>query len=273
MNNILNIASLTLKEAIARKIFLWFLGISTFLLLCFAGIFSFVRLEDLTGMVNLKNNAGDQVNTLISNAFKLFIVGYLYFIGFILSIISTSSFIPNMLEKGNIDLLLSKPISRMQLILGKYVGGVLVVLLNIFYLIIGIWLLIGLKFTVWDINFLFVILTVTYTFAVLYSFIILIGIITSSSILAMMLSFLSFFIFSPLLAVRDKFLFITDNKVLEAILGFFYYITPQTSELESITSDLAAGGGIGDFEPIITSYIFMILSIVLSIIIFSKKDY
>ncbi len=273
MRNILLISQYTLREAISRKIFIWFLAISTLILIGFILLFSSVGLDSLTGFAD--KNVMDEAKLLETTAgvFKVFIVGYLYFIGFILSIFSSSGFIPSMLEKGNIDLLLSKPVSRAQLLFGKFSGGLLVVLINIFYLIFGIWLLIGLKFNVWDLDFLLTIPTITYTFGVLYSFIILIGVLTGSSILAMMLTFLIFFIFSPLLTLRDQLYLIVDNKTLELVLDTIYYVVPQTSELQIVTADLALGGSISSYDPIFTSLAFMILSIALGIIIFNKKDY
>jgi hypothetical protein len=66
---------------------------------------------------------------------------------------------------------------------------------------------------------------------------------------------------------------LSNSKVLKIILDGLYYVIPKTSELGSISSDLAVGGGIYDYQPIFTSAIFLILSLALSIIIFSKKDY
>ena len=101
---------------------------------------------------------------------------------------------PIMLEKGNIDLLLSKPMSRTQLLLGKYLGGILVVFINIAFLIIGTWIIISLKFSYWNFNFTFVIIVITFTFAVLYSVVVLFGILFRSSVPGMMIAYFIFLI-------------------------------------------------------------------------------
>lgn len=273
MYNILEITKQTIREAFARKIFIMFAGVSSLVLILFIITFATVGLEDLSGSIQM--DAGRDLGILeeVVGGIKLFIVIPLFGGGLFLSIFSASSFIPNMLEKGNIDVLLSKPISRAQIIFGKFLGGTLVVLVNIAYLVIGIWFLIGLKFGIWHLSFLLTIVTITFAFAVLYSLIILIGILSQSSILAMMLSYVIFFILSPILSIRDQIMMLADSKVLEIILEGLYYIVPKTSELGSITSDIAVGGSIYDFQPIFTSAVFLILSIALSIIIFSKKDY
>ncbi|MBN1302316.1 MAG: ABC transporter permease subunit [Melioribacteraceae bacterium] len=274
MRNILTICNYTFREALSRKIFLTFFGVSSLVLLIFSLIFATVSIEDMLPVVNV--NGENQVDNLVSELtifFKTFIIVPLYGGGLFLSIFSVSSFIPNMLEKGNIDLLLSKPVSRSQIIWGKFAGGSIMVLLNVAYLVTGIWLLIGLKFSDWGMSLLYSIPSITFAFMVLYAMIVLIGILTRSSILAMMLTYLIFFIFSPLLVAREQIYLLFDSEILEFLIDSVYYILPKTSELGKITVDLVQGRGISDYQPIWTSLLFLILNLSLSIITFSKKDY
>ncbi|MGD8778558.1 MAG: ABC transporter permease subunit [Ignavibacteria bacterium] len=273
MKNIYKIAYYTYREALSRKIFLAFFGISTFVLIVFGLIFLFSGIEDLMSITQIEGGERLDFTAKIIDAIKVGIAGPLYGVGLFLAIFAASSFIPNMLEKGSIDVLLSKPLSRNQVILGKFFGGLYIVLINIAYLVIGIWFLLGFKFGNWDASFLMVIPTVTFTFAVLYALIILIGILTQSSILAMMLSYLSFMIFSPILLAREEIAILIDSKFVEYLLDALYYLIPKTSELASITTDMATGDFSFDYQPFLTSAAFMILSLVLSIFIFSKKDY
>ena len=273
MNNILTISNFTIREALSRKIIVTFFAISTFVILIFGLVFALVPFEDLSGMVNA--NGKDPINIAqeIVKGLKLFVVAPLFGGGLFLSIFSAASFIPNMLEKGAVDLILSKPISRAQIILGKFLGGTLIVFINIAYLIISIWLMIIIKFNIWDISFLYSIFTITFTFASLYALIILIGILTQSSVLAMMLSYIIFFVLSPILVARDTISIFLDSKIAETIMDVLYYVIPKTSELGSLTTEIAIGYGIDDFQPILTTLAFTILVLYGSIIIFSKKDY
>ena len=275
MGNIWEITRQTVREAFARKIFIMFASISTLILLLFIVAFISVGAENFGGSIHFESRGmnGTSMVDGIVDGLKIFIVAPLFGLGLFLSIFSVSSFIPAMLEKGNIDVLLSKPIARYQIIFGKFFGGTAVVFVNILYLIGGIWLLLGIKFDVWDPSFLLSTLTITFAFAVLYALIILVGILSQSSILAMMLSYIIFIVLSPILNARDKIMMLSDSKILENILDALYYIIPKTSELGSMTTDIAVGGHIYDYQPIFTSAIFLILSLALSIIIFSKKDY
>ena len=273
MENIILISNFTIREALSRKIIITFFAISTFVILLFAILFSLVSLEDLSGMVS--SNSTDKVNAAkeIVKGLNLFIVAPLFGGGLFLSIFSASSFIPNMLEKGAADLIISKPVSRPQIILGKFIGGSLIVLFNIAYLIIAIWFLVGIKFGIWNPDILYSIITITFTFASLYSLIILIGILTQSSIFAMMLSYLIFFVLSPILTARDTIAAFLDSTILEYFLDVFYYIIPKTSELGTLTTEIAIGYGIDEYQPILTTLAFLLLVLYISIIIFNKKDY
>jgi hypothetical protein len=89
----------------------------------------------------------------------------------------------------------------------------------------------------------------------------------------MMISYVIFFILSPILAARDTITLFTDSKAVSVVMDILYYIIPQTSDLGEITTDIAAGGGIMGPDSLYVSTVFIILTLGLSIIIFSKKDY
>ena len=273
MRNIRIMTLSTLREAMSKKVFLFFMGISAVVLIIQMIIFSLISADKLIKAVN---PMGLKISMLqVVSSFELMIVSPIAALGLLLAIFSSSSFIPTMLEKGNIDLLLSKPVSRTELILGKYIGGLLVVFINVFFLVFGVWLIISVKFGFWDPVFLSVSLVITFTFAVLYSMIVLFGIITQGSVFGMMMAYFTFLILSPLLfAAKEKFLAAIDSVFLKYLIKVCYYIVPKTSELMgSVLNSITAGKAIETFQPVITSLVFLILMLLLSIVIFRKKDF
>src|SRR5262249_23723208 len=84
-------------------------------------------------------------------AFQLFLVedqvikGIGGWIAVLVSVVITAFFIPNMLRKGTVDLLLVKPIRRTTLLLYKYVGGLLFIFLNTTLAVGGVWLALSLR--------------------------------------------------------------------------------------------------------------------------------
>jgi ABC-2 type transport system permease protein len=271
----------TLREAMARKVFLFFLGISAVVIIALALITGFTNTNSILnniGNFQQSNKIGAPGSTnVIGNIvtmFEILIINSIANLGLLLAIFSSASFVPIMLEKGNIDLLLSKPISRSQLLWGKYVGGIFVVLINIAFLIIGVWFVISLKFSYWNFTVLWSILLITFAYATLNAVIVLFGVMTKSSILGMMTAYFIYLILSPfLLAAKDRVLPFLDNKLLNTILDGFYYIIPKTSELfGKDIFNLASGTNI-EIQPIISSFLFMLLIMILSVEIFKRKDF
>jgi ABC-type transport system involved in multi-copper enzyme maturation permease subunit len=272
VKNIWQVTLFTLREALARKIFMIFFAVSTLVIIGFIVGFSVFDVNQFV-KIRLGKETEQQILNEILAGIKAMVIGPLFGGGLFLSIFSTAGIISYLLEKGNIDLFLSKPISRFQLILGKYFGGILIVFLNVAYAVIGIWILIGIKFSNWDMTFLYSVLSITFAFAVIYSLIILTTVLTRSSVLALVLSYTIFFIISPVLAGREKLYELTNNYTLKVFMDVLHYLVPQTSELGTISTNLAATGKIQNNEPIWTSVCLCILILSASITIFNKKDY
>ncbi|MBN8568602.1 MAG: ABC transporter permease [Ignavibacteria bacterium] len=256
-----------IREAIAKKIFIGFFAISTLIIL---GFIAFVNFDSVEGIVTM---SGDEVRELVLG-FESFTLGVSYLLLITLCLIGVSSIIPSMLEKGNIDLLLSKPVSRSQILLGKFVGGLLLIFVSLVYLIGTIWLIVSFKFGYWNASFLSSILMLTFSFAVIYSLVIFIGITTQSSILAILINIFLIFLICPFLASREQvlFTFITGD-VGHFIINFLYYILPKPNDLQTITGNIIKGEKVVSWQPVITSALFLITFLSASIFVFKKKDY
>lgn len=103
-----------------------------------------------------------------------------------LSTIMTASFLPSMLSKGTVDLLLVKPIHRTSLFLYKFTGGLLFMFLNTAIIMGGIWLALGLQTGVWTNALLMCILIYTFQFAIFYAVSALAAVFTRSAIVAIL---------------------------------------------------------------------------------------
>src|SRR5205807_6715264 len=86
-------------------------------------------------------------------------------VAIIVSIVLTAFFIPNMLRKGTVDLLLVKPIHRSTLLVYKYIGGLVFMFLNTAFVVAGIWLILGLRTGIWGPGFLASTGVLTFQFA------------------------------------------------------------------------------------------------------------
>jgi ABC-type transport system involved in multi-copper enzyme maturation permease subunit len=105
----------------------------------------------------------------------------------LLSCIITAFYIPNMLRKGTIDFLLVKPVSRFTLLFYKYIGGLTFMFLNTLVLIGGLWVVIGLRSSIWEPGFLLMIFVLTYQFALFYALSTLGAVLTRSPIVSILI--------------------------------------------------------------------------------------
>jgi ABC-type transport system involved in multi-copper enzyme maturation permease subunit len=105
-----------------------------------------------------------------------------------LSTIMTASFLPSMLNKGTVDLLLVKPIHRTSLFLYKFTGGLMFMLMNTAIIMGGIWLALGLQTGLWTNSLLLCVLIYTFQFATFYAVSAFAAVFTRSAIVAILSS-------------------------------------------------------------------------------------
>ena len=116
-----------------------------------------------------------------------FIVG---FFGIFVALVVSCSVIPDTYRTGSIELLLSKPISRPLLFLAKFVGGCAFVFMNISYLMFGFYIIVGLRWGLWDGRILVAIPVFVFYFMLLFSVSALVGLFSRSAILALFITLL-----------------------------------------------------------------------------------
>jgi hypothetical protein len=141
--------------------------------------------------------------------------------------------------------------------------------------VLGVWLIISIKFGYWDASFLTLSIVITFAFAVLYALILFFGVLTKSSILGMMIAYLIFLILSPLMLLyKEKLNELVSGELIKALLDGLYFIIPQTAELMgTVLIDLSMGKGIVNIQPVLTSFLFLILFLVFSLFLFRRKDF
>ena len=104
--------------------------------------------------------------------------------GVLIAILVTASIIPSMFDVGSVNLLFSKPLVRSLMYLSKYVGGLSFVLINAAYLVVGVWLIVGIRFGVWHHRLILVIPILLFLFAIYYSVSAFAGMVWRNTIIA-----------------------------------------------------------------------------------------
>ena len=227
--------------------------------------------------------------------FEAGLAGFVQFAALLLAVFATAGIIPSTLEKGTIDLFLSKPVSRVELLGGRFLGSVFLVFAITAYFIFGAWLIISLKTGYWDPAFLTVILTVTVNFAIMYTVMMALGISTRSSAATIIIVFFYMYILAPILSGRETGLFaIISNESIRAFISGIYYFLPKPGEIGSLAGaailgypvtwmpvpagEIPAGdaGAIissASWMPLWSSAIFGVATYALSMYLLKNKDF
>ncbi len=277
MTKILAVVDGTIRESMAKFTFLAFVLMSTLILM----IITFaVNLDVVDGALATARLFGQDihlggqsiaVDQLVTGV-QATLAGLLFGVGLFLSIFATANLVPVMLEKGYVDLLLSKPLSRPALFLGRYLGALSVVGINLFYLVVGVWAVLGFKTGIWKPGVLKAGLIILLTYGVLLGFMMMVGVLTRSSSITIMLSYFLFPV-SLFLAFRSNLTVMLTSKTLIYVLDGLYWILPKISEVATIMGLVAAGKPAGTLAPLLTSALFGAGCLALGTLYFTRKDY
>ena len=264
----------TFQEARARWLFWGLFALSTLLVL----IFLFALQVDLAaGAISL---LGVQSTVRRIYSIQKFVnVSYswvsiaLYVWGTFLAIFASAGLIPGVLEAGRISLLLSKPIGRTTLLMGRYFGNLLVVALNHIYLVTSVWLILALKTNIWERRFLLAIPVSIFIFAVLLCVVVLVGVISESAAVSVMAP-VALSLISALLAQHQIVVKLLDSEWARQLWMILYWIFPKVFDLGNAMRQAILMDKQADWvTPIWTSSVFGIAVLAGAIYIFRKRDF
>ncbi len=162
----------------------------------------------------------------------------------VISVIITAFFIPNMLRKGSIDLLISKPIGRTQLLVYKYIGGLVFISIITSFTITLVWIAISFRAGYWDPTFLLTIPTLLLAFAILYALSTAVAVFTRSAIASILITIAFMF---GLFIVGQAKTFFDVNRVFQVakvpdwaytLVDTLHAILPRYKDLDRLTSKL-----------------------------------
>lgn len=263
----------TFREALARKIFWGLFALSTLMILFFLFL---LRIDIVEGGVATVTRFGGSIQTMQAEQVVRGVYGgiatFLYTFGMFLAVFASSGLIPSVLEPGRIELLLSKPLSRTHILLGRYAGNVLVVFLNSTYLVLGVWIILGIKTAIWSPVFLIAIATTTFIFAVLLSVVVLIGVLFESAALSTMVA-VALMIVSPILAQTSLMMRLLSSEWSRNLWKTLYYSLPKVYELGKMTLDAIQSRTFAGYMPIWTSALFGAAMLSLALAIFARRDF
>ena len=273
---------LTLRELRARKVVVGLFVVATAVWLAFAlalqldvvdGSLTGVRIfgdietvdtvpvvDEETGEVRVDSATGEPV-TRMSEAPPLganpleqfvfgaqaFVSGAAYWVGILLCLFATGGLVASLVEPGQADLLVAKPLSRSAVLGGRLAAVGVVTFALVAYLLGAVWLVMAVKTGIWNPRFLLAIGVVWAMFAVLYGVVTLVSVWSGSAALALIAT-LGLVVTTLVLAIPDLALAI--DATFRPLVEGLYYVLPRFGSVgTTLVPQLATGV---DFAAIVT---------------------
>lgn len=263
----------TFREAFARKIFWGFFGCSTALIVFFLFIMRVDVVEGALATLSIFGRSGpsQSVEKMVVSV-HAGIANFLYSIGMFLAVFASAGLISAVFEPGRIELLLSKPVSRYNILLGRYAGNVLVVAANLFYLVLAIWIIFGIKTGVWHPGFLFAAVSTLFMFSVLLTVSVLVGVLWESAAVSIMATF-GLMVISSIVSAKSTWERLLSSEWSRDIVRGLYYVLPRIIDIGRINRDLISNQPVTDWASVWSTAAFGVVVLCISLYLFSRRDF
>jgi ABC-2 type transport system permease protein len=271
------------REAAARLTLIAYFLLSSIFLLIFA---SAINLDIVDGALAGAKLFGKEVDVRNEISIERLVLGFetgfsavLYFLCTFLAIFATAHLVPRLQEKGTIDLYLSRPVSRVSLLMSRYVAGLILAASNIVYLLGSIWLIVAWKTGVYNPKFLLAGGIILFVIATLLAFAFLVGVVTSSTAVSIMTTYGLFF-FSVMLVAHDRIAAAVSKDWQAWMIQTLYWIIPKTAELGQAVVAFVGGESLPRRmaevltpAPFVTTAAFGVACLILASLLFQRKEF
>lgn len=266
----------TFRESFSRKIFWGFFGCSTALILLFLLVLNIDIVEGGAAAVKffgqeVTGGQGVELSAVVDVVLGAVSV-FLFTAGLVFSVFASAGLIPVVFEPGRIELLLSKPLSRTELLLGRFVGTLLVIACNLLYLVFGVWAILGLKTGIWKSGFLVSSMLAIYAFGVLLTVVLLVAVLSESAVLATMVTYFVMLL-SVIFSRHEQIAPYFNSQWPRDLLEFLYYVFPKLYGMGNMARLAFLGRDMESWMPAATSGVFAAVMLAASLWICRGKDY
>ena len=202
---------------------------------------------------------------------QAFVAGIGYWIGIVLALFATGGLVAALTERGQVDVILTKPISRSAVLGGRLLAVMAVMLALTTYLFGAVWLVMSIKSGLWNPRFLLAIGAVFGMFAVVYGVVTLVGVWSGSGPLSFVVTLGVLFV-SLILAIPT--LQEQVGAVWRPVVWGGYHLLPKFGSVgTTLVPQLATGGAVGSLYPLVSSLAFGAVCYALAFALFSRKDF
>jgi ABC-2 type transport system permease protein len=265
MRPLFGLLLLTFRELWAKKIVLGLFLISSLVLLVVTFALNLNVVEGslegirLFGQEAAPSGEGGEAQTQLSLtrivvAVESVVAGAAYWIGILLALFASAGLFSDLQAPGRIELLLSKPVGRIQVVAGHVIGVWAAIAVLTIYLMGGTWLIMSIKSGVWNPRFLLSIGIVIGMFGVMYAAVMLMSVWTESTALALIVAYGLIFV-SMVLAGAGEIAPLLGS-VGEPVFWSLYHTLPNFTEVTTIVTSLSKDQAVTSWYPLFSSFLF-----------------
>lgn len=184
----------TFRETIEKKLFWINLLLSLLVALSLACIsFNERGIDILFGWRTFEEQTFSTANPMFRSLIgqlisDLFVDCYIGWVGVILGLVCTAGIFPTMMERGSVDAIVARPLSRWKIFFAKYVGGLLFMFVQATFFTVLMFFVVGLRWKIWFPGILWSIPLLVLLFSYLYCLCVAFGLATRSGMASAVLT-------------------------------------------------------------------------------------
>lgn len=267
----------TWREALARYTLLGFALVSALFLLTLTFALNLDIVDGSLAAGTLFGKALEfhhrtrAIETVVVTGQSVF-AAMLYILGVFLAVFATGSQVPNLQRRGTVDLYMTRPITRTHLLLGRYLGAVTLVTVNLLVLCGGVFVIISVKTKVWNPRFILATGLILVVFLSYLGFMYLVGVMSSSTPLSIMLPYALYMVSMPL-AAHDQIAAAMDSRFWANVVHGLYWILPKTAEVGRDLTAYVLGRTTPTLLPLATTAAFGAVCLAAAVVTFNRKNF
>ena len=194
----------------------------------------------------------------------------------ILFLAASSGYVPAMLEAGAIDVVLARPIDRLRIYLGKYLGGLALysAAIAVTYLLIYVGL--GLRTGVWASRVFLVMPLQIFSAAVLFVIIAALGVVSRSSTLCLVVGLLFYLVVDSIVGTliqMQRMQLFTDIGWLDGLVQAMRATLPNFGLLKENATASVLNIPLMEWQPFAVAFAWLLLALGFGYWRFAKTDY
>jgi len=246
------------RESLDRKIFWVLIGLSMIIALSMVSVgFQGDRVTFFFGIFDLETDRYNPLtglgrSTIVGIVVYILLDAMLGWVGLVLMIIATAGAFPAFMQRGAIDVMLAKPLSRRWLFLYKYLAGLVFVFVQGVFFVGLTFLVMGLRWGVWAPGYLLAAPLLVLLFSYLYCVSVAVSIKTQSAVAAVLVTIGAWVVFAVLHQGPQIFELNPDFKKHTLIYNSVRvasWIPPKTGDFTYLSAKWAGAGTSMDMFP------------------------